>query len=112
MKELLKQLESTTNSALVELKKLYDDYDYAKWRGTVYDTELDFMKDHPSWIPGMTKEKLIDYSSDFGTKTDTYLEIIAELEPIVEYLEKALAAARDNADILLQNETKSEDKDE
>lgn len=30
MEQLIEKLESTTNSALIEVRKLYEQYDYAK----------------------------------------------------------------------------------
>lgn len=111
MKNLIEQLESTTNAALVELRRLYNRYDYAKWRYTEYESELNFMADHPDWVSEHSKKTLTGHLETFGYETDIYLEKIAELEPIVECLEKALAAAKEGADILLQHENNnSEDK--
>lgn len=110
MKTLTEQIESITNTALVELRKIYNRYDYAKWRTAEYETELDFIADHPDWRPFPSKEELLSHIDKFGTEMDHCLDELSVLEPVVEYLEKALEELRKYGSILQANKTNSEDK--
>lgn len=111
MEQLIEKLESTTNSALIEVRKLYEQYDYAKWRTTEYETELSFMADHPNWVPFPSKKELLSHIDMFETKMDDYLKKLAVLEPVVEYLEKALEELRKYGSILqCENDNNSEEE--
>lgn len=107
MTKLLNQIESITNTALIQLRKIYNRYDYAKWRTAEYETELDFIADHPDWVPFPSKEELLSHIDNFGTEMDHCLDEASVLEPVVEYLEKALEELKKYGDILTNSEDKT-----
>lgn len=69
------------------------------------------MADHSDWVPFPSKEELLSHIDKFGTEMDHCLDEASVLEPVVEYLEKALEELRKYGSILqCENDNNSEEE--